>query len=138
MPQPRGSAVTSVGDRIERRIAPIVATVALVVLAMVWVRYWNGVSGGDPTVWRTPPDIWLTYYAAVQAVHGHFANIYAAQSALVAFPGIVVVLAPVAALTSALGLQVGINSVPFVAPTSWYVLGPYLMVCSSGRRRAPS
>lgn len=112
-------------------VAPLVASVALVALGLGWVLWWGAQNGNGSTVWATPPDLWSTYDAAVLAVHGHLAQVYSPATGLVTFPGIVVVLAPVAAVGSALHLEMGPNVAPYFAPTGWLLLGPYVLVLST-------
>ena len=64
-------------------------------------------------------------------VHGHFGAIYAANNAFYAFPGILVVLAPVAALTNALGMSADVfPNHGFAHPQAFLLLGPYEVLLS--------
>ena len=60
---------------------------------------------------------------------GDLGSVYAAGTGLVTFPGILLLLAPVAMLTGALGMT---ESFPYYLahPTAWLVLGPYEILIS--------
>ena len=74
--------------------------------------------------WVYPGDIWGTFRSAQFIGWGDLGGIYSASTALVTFPGILLLFAPVAMLCGALGLT---ESFPMVLPypTAWMVLGPY-------------
>ena len=97
---------------------------------------WYFLSWG-PTVqhvpyWISPGDIWLTYQLAGEVSHGHFAGMYAPFPGFLSFPGILVVLAPLAALTNGLGMTKDVAPSHFVAhPQAWLLLGPFVLLSSS-------
>jgi hypothetical protein len=93
-----------------------------VVLGMAYTLLWGPIVR-HTSVWITPSDFWATYRAAHYAGWGDFGGIYASHAGLVTFPGIVVVLAPCAMFTGALGL---LESYPLVVPhpTAWLICGP--------------
>ena len=98
--------------------------------AMAYFFSWGPTVQHVP-IWQTPGDLWDTYAAANAAVHGHFGAIYAPVNAFYAFPGILVVLAPVAALTSALGLSADVfPNHGFAHPQAFLLLGPYEVLLS--------
>jgi len=109
-------------SRLARRPWPIGCTALVLVAGLVtWfvipaVEHHRG--------WMTPGDIWGAYRSAHLVVWGDFGGIYAAGTHLVAFPGLLLLFAPLAALTGALGMS---ESYPFALPhpTAWLVLGPY-------------
>jgi hypothetical protein len=76
-----------------------------------------------------PWDIWGTYRSAHFIGWGDLGNVYGDDTGLVTFPGILVLLAPVAMLTGALGMT---ESFPFNVPhpSAWLVLGPYEILIS--------
>src|SRR5580658_8866105 len=116
-------------SRLRRRAWPLAVTIAFVVTGMAYSLFWAPVVRHHP-YWVTPGDLWATYRAAHWVGWGDLGGIYGAGTALVTFPGILLVLAPVAMLTGALGMS---ESFPkFLAhPTSWLVLGPYEMLLSA-------
>ncbi len=112
-----------------RRRWPLVATVCTVVAGMGYTLLFpdrvHGVS-----FWRTPGDIWSTLRGAHWVAWGGLGSVYGVGTGLVTFPGVLLLLAPVAALCSALGAS---ESFPFPVPhpTAWLVLGPVEIVVSS-------
>ncbi len=109
--------------RLSRRAWPAVFTaVSLVLGVAVWF-------GWEPLVehhsaWFTPIDIWGAYRSAHLVGWGDFGGIYSAGTNLVTFPAMVLLLAPLAMVTGALGMT---ESFPFTLPhpTAWLALGPY-------------
>jgi hypothetical protein len=95
-----------------------VATVVTLVLGMNYVITWDGLPRGPFNTWLAPSDLWGTYLASVHLVHGQLTPAYAA------YPGILLLFAPAAALGSALNLEVGPNFAAFAAPTGWILMGP--------------
>jgi hypothetical protein len=77
----------------------------------------------------TPGDIWGTFRSAHVVGWGNLGGIYASGTALVSFPGFVLLLAPVAMLTGAFHMT---EDFPFYPPhaSAWYVLGPFEMLVS--------
>lgn len=114
---------------LERRSIPAVVAVVGVVLGVAYSLFWGPVVRHS-SVWITPPDFWATYRAAHYVGWGDLGGVYAAHAGVVTFPGILLVLAPVAMLTGALGLYEGY---PFVLPhpTAWLVSGPIEMLLGS-------
>jgi hypothetical protein len=101
---------------------PLVATLAIVITGMVysfwWGRIWYHVNS-----WATPGDIWSTFRDAHWVGWGSEGALYDAKTSLVTFPGIAVLLTPIALLQGPLHLT---SSFPLylARPTEWYVLGP--------------
>ena len=96
---------------------------ALVVISMAYSFWW------DPLVhhtqaWVVPGDIWSTFRAAHWVGWGDLGGVYGNDTALVTFPGIAVVLAPVAMLSSHLRLSESLLPILINKPTSWLLLGP--------------
>ncbi len=120
-------AIRSV-SRLRRRAWPLAVTVAFVMIGMAFSLLWGPVVRHHP-YWVTPGDLWATYRAAHFVGWGDLGGVYGAGTALVTFPGILVVLAPVAMLTGALGFS---ESFPkFVLhPTAWLILGPASLLLS--------
>ena len=92
----------SMGDRIierlNRRGWPILASVIYVGLGLAYFFLWGSVVRHTPHLWITPGDLWTTYQASGEAAHGHFSAIYG--SGFLAFPGFLLVLAPLGAFTN--------------------------------------
>lgn len=82
--------------------------------------------------WLTPADLWSSYRTAHWVGWGAYGSLYSATGAYLTFPGLAVVLAPLAVLTRAVGLTEGFPlMIPH--PTAWLLLGPVEMVlgCTS-------
>jgi hypothetical protein len=116
----------SVVGRALRRSIPITVAATGVVLGLAYSFLWAPVVR-HTSVWITPSDFWATYRAAHYVGWGDLGGVYAAHAGVVTFPGILVLLAPVAMLTGALGLT---ESYPLVLshPTAWVVCGPIEMI----------
>ncbi|HXW34270.1 MAG TPA: hypothetical protein VEJ87_06800 [Acidimicrobiales bacterium] len=112
----------------KRRIFPIVATAVTLIAGMSYTLLNN--DAGRIDFWTIPGDIWSTFRSAQYVGWGNYAGIYSVGNGLVTFPGIVLLLTPVAMLSGALGLG---ESYPFSLPhpTSWLILGPYEILFSS-------
>lgn len=120
-----GRSSGALGTWARRRAAPLSATVATLVVGMDYVILWTGLPRGPFGIWLAPSDLWGTYLASVSLVHGHLTSVYAA------FPGMVVLMAPVAALGTALHLEVGPEFAAFAAPTGWLLVGPFELLVAS-------
>jgi hypothetical protein len=76
--------------------------------------------------WSTPADLWATFRAAHLVGWGGEGLLYGSGTGLVTFPGIAVLLAPVAMLSGVLHLS---ESFPLALahPTAWLLVGPVEM-----------
>ena len=156
---PPGRSIGSVSDTgpvgsgepwLVRRAAPILSTLGVLAAEFFSSMWWGPHIEGSKG-WATPGDLWRTVFTAQALVHLHFASLYTHQTALVTFPGALVVLAPVAALVGSLGLRLGppvtvisySAAWPFVATYSVFLSGTALVVAdvvaerlgASARRR---
>jgi hypothetical protein len=123
-PLPRGIAA-----RLHHRAWPLAMTVAFVVTGMVFSLLWARVVRHH-TYWVTPGDLWGSYRAAHFVGWGDLGGVYGSGTALVTFPGILLVLAPMAMLTGALGLTEAFpRFIPY--PTAWWGLGPLTLLMSA-------
>lgn len=116
-------------SRLRRRAWPLVVTVAFVVTGMAYSLFWAPVVRHHP-YWITPGDLWGTYRSAHFVGWGDLGGVYGAGTALVTFPGILLLLAPLAMLTGAFGLTEAFPR--FVLhPTAWLALGPATFLLSA-------
>jgi hypothetical protein len=124
----RGTRPTGNPSRLRRRAWPLAVSVALVAAGMAYSLFWAPVVRHHP-YWVDPGDLWSTYRAAHYVGWGDLGGVYGAGAGLVTFPGILLLLAPVAMLTGALHLS---ESFPkfLPHPTAWLVLGPYEILLS--------
>ena len=74
-------------------------------------------------VWSTPGDLWGTFRAAQYITWGGMSQIYNNPAAFQTFPGIAIILAPVAKIADVFHLA---SSFPVAVayPTAWWLLGP--------------
>jgi hypothetical protein len=112
-----------------RRLFPVLATVALIVIGMV------GTTVVGPHLigrvrWSLPDDLWGTLIAADRLVHLNLAGLYTQPTGLVTFPGAAVILAPVATLIDAAGLSLQHPGPQNPHPAVWLVAGPYMIAIS--------
>jgi len=122
----RRAAFVAVLGALRRRKWPAVLTVALVGTGMAYNLFWVPVVRHMP-LWALPGDIWGTYRSAHYIAWGALGSVYSGSTGLITFPGILLLLAPVAALTGHLGMTEAFPY-PVPHPTAWFVLGPYEMV----------
>jgi hypothetical protein len=81
---------------------PALVAVVFVCLGTAYFFRWGSVVRHHPYAWISPDDLWSTLGAAVAFTHGHFNGIYKAHSGFLAYPGILILLVPVAALSGSL------------------------------------
>ncbi len=115
------------GWLVARRYA-LAGMASVLITGMAFSFFWWPIHGHPG--WDVPGDIWATYRAAHFVGWGDLGGVYASGTALVTFPGITVVLAPVAMFTGALGLS---ESYPYMLPhpTAWLMLGPIELLLGS-------
>ena len=113
-----------------RRVWPIIVTMTLLAVSMAYSFWWDPVLH-HAQVWIVPGDIWSTFRAAHWVGWGALGGVYGSDTQLVTFPGIAVLLAPVAMVSGALGLSESIAPVFLTHPTSWLLLGPAITLLGS-------
>jgi hypothetical protein len=101
--------------------------IALLVGGMAYTFFWVPIVH-HLSAWNTPPDLWGTFRDAHFIIWDGEGRIYNANTDFVTFPGIAVLLAPLAEIQIAFHLT---ESYPvyLFKPTSWYFLGPVDMLC---------
>lgn len=85
----------------QRRRWPIIISALFVLLQLLFLFRWGSVVEHVPKLWLCGQDFWLSYLNSSQFVHGHFGAIYQANLQFIEFPGILVALAPLGALSGA-------------------------------------
>jgi hypothetical protein len=108
-------------------IWPVSGMVALLVGGMAYSFFWLTVVH-HVSAWSTPPDLWGTFRDAHFIIWDGEGQVYNANTAFVTFPGIAVLLSPLAEIQQAFHLT---ESYPvyLLKPSAWYVLGPVDMLC---------
>jgi len=112
-----------------RRLFPILATAALILIGMVGTTVVGPHLVGRVR-WSLPDDLWGTLIAADRLVHLNLAGLYTQPTGLVTFPGAAVILAPVATLIDAAGLSLQHPGPQNPHPAVWLVAGPYMIAIS--------
>jgi hypothetical protein len=110
-------------ERLLRRLFPLVASAGLIVVGMITTTW--GPSLINRSEWALPYDYWGTLVAATRLAHGQLGGIYAQPTGLVSLPGTAVILVPVAAVASLLGLSLHLPGITNPHPALWLLAGPY-------------
>ncbi len=129
---PQGGFRATFTRLVRRRRCGLAASALFVAAGMAYFFLWYPALHHAP-LWNTPGDIWLTFQVAGRVVHGHLGTIYVRYpDNFLTFPGIVFLLAPVAALTSGAHLVADVAPNHLVArPGAWLVLAPYMLILST-------
>lgn len=108
----------------QRRVWVAGTTLALLVSGMAFSLWWAPVVRHH-SYWLTPGDLWDSFRNAHWVATGGLSFVYGAGTGLVTLPGLAVLLAPVAAISSALGLSESVPAVALLKPQAWLLLGPF-------------
>ena len=101
VPQRRESDLDRFKKRVARRAWPLGVSIAFVVIGLAYVFLWGSIGQDTSSLWISPQDLWITYFAASQVAHGHVGAVYQSSVSFVEFPGILIALAPLGALSGA-------------------------------------
>ena len=96
-------------ERLGRRIWPTLVSVVYCALGLAYFFRWGPLVRHIPSQWITPGDLLTTYGAAIAFAHGHFSAIYQSGAGFLAYPGILIVLAPFTAISAGSFVQIGLN-----------------------------
>jgi hypothetical protein len=123
---PRGlpGAKATISGRLTRRLFPLVASAGLIVVGMLTTT-WGPDRILHATEWALPYDYWGTLVAATRLAHGQVGGLYTQPTGLVSLPGTAIILVPVAAVISGLGLSLHIPGPGNLHPAVWLIAGPY-------------
>jgi hypothetical protein len=126
----RKGLVGSWVDRLGRRKWAVVATLAVVVTGMAYMLEWGPVVLHSP-IWMNGADLWGIFRGAHFVGWGYLGGVYTPSNSVLAFPGMEVLLAPVAMLSSSLHLTE--SYVPYLVPrpTAALVLQPFELLLAS-------
>ena len=114
---------TTPGNRLGRRVFPLVATIGLLIVG-VYTTTW-GPSMMGRTEWVLPYDLWGTLVAATRLAHFDIGGLYTSPTGLVSLPGAAVILVPIAAVIDAAGLSLHNPGPANPHPAVWLVAAPY-------------
>ena len=117
-------------EHLKRRRWPLVVMLTFVIVSMAYSLWWNQVVH-HVQVWVIPGDIWSTFRAAHWVGWGDIGGIYGSDTQLLTFPGIAVLLAPVAMVSGALALGESHAPIFNSQPSSWLLLGPVILLLGS-------
>jgi hypothetical protein len=89
----------------DRRLWPLLVTIAFLVLGLAFTFWWGSVVQHQPHLWLVPADLQSSYVSATQLAFGHLGSIWEpggqhGAGAQNTFPGLVFVLAPLGALAT--------------------------------------
>jgi hypothetical protein len=114
----------------ERRAAPTIVTVAMVVAVMGYSLLFHPLFHVGNIAVLAPSDLWSLAQSSFALLHGNFAHIYVRNSALTSPPAFELVLAPLIGLGEATGLSPHLHAAG--RPLSmWFVLGPAALLFAS-------
>jgi len=116
--------------RLRNRKWPLLAMVAYLAVGMTFSFTWQHLVYSSNS-WSIPGDIWSTWRAAHWVGWGSLGGVYGSDTQLVTFPGIAVILAPLAMISDHLSLSESIDPIFVATPSSWYLLGPAIMLLGS-------
>lgn len=105
-----------------RHAWPLTASFAILITAMASSLWWYPLMHHG-SGWVVPSDIWNTYRAAQYVGWGFEGEIYKSQTFFDSFPGIAVLLAPIAKFAGAFHLSANFRF-GVTRPTTWLILGP--------------
>ncbi len=110
-------------DRIRRRRWPLVMTAVVVATGMAFFFFFDLVVH-HAHVWATSGDLWGIYRGAHYVGWGELSGVYSGGVGIIAFPGIEVLLAPVAMLTGHFNMSESYGPFTVFHPTAALVLVP--------------
>lgn len=109
-------------------------TVLVAGIGMAYSISWPAVVRHHGFYWLTPPDFWSTVRSAHFVGWGGLPYVYNRHSGpgLITLPGFEILLAPLAMLSSALGLSESAPTILLPKPEAWLLLGPFCMLLAGG------
>lgn len=117
-------------EHLRRRRWTLMVMLTFTIVSMVYSLWWDPIVHHSQ-VWMIPGDIWSTFRAAHWVGWGDIGGIYGSDTQLLTFPGIAVLLAPVAMVSSTLALGESHAPIFNSEPSSWLLLGPVILLLGS-------
>jgi hypothetical protein len=96
-------------ERLDRRIWSISVSAVYCGLGLAYFFRWGSLVRHVPSQWIAPGDLLSTYAAAIAFSHGHFSAIYQSGGGFLAYPGVLIALAPFTAISTGSFVQIGLN-----------------------------
>lgn len=115
---------------LRRRAVPCALAAVVVALGLLFTFLWDPVVHHSPT-WVDQSDLWGVFRGAHYVVWGDLGGVYNPETGIVSFPGMAVLLAPVAFLCDWLHLTSSVWVWALPRPTAELVLMPVEMVLAS-------
>ena len=115
---------------LDRRSAPVVGTMAMLVVVMAYSVLGHDVVHVDGNGLLAPGDLWSLAVSSNALLHADFAHVYVHDGALTSPPAFEIALLPVVALGHILGLSPHLR-VPGMPLSMWFVLGPAAVLMAS-------
>jgi len=103
----------------------------MVVAAVAYTLFWANIVHHVTDAWTYPGDIWLTVRTSQWIDWGALSYVYSSHSGLVTLPGFPLLLSPVIAICSRLGLSEASPGIFIPKPTAYLVILPYCVLVSS-------
>ncbi len=115
---------------LRRRAVAIAVAVGVVTAGILYFFCFDPVIRHGAT-WTDPSDLWGTFRAAHYVGWGFLGGIYSPETGMVTFPGIAVLLAPVALVADVFHLSAPIGALRLAHPTAALVLVPTVLLLAS-------
>jgi hypothetical protein len=115
-------------SRLGRLLLPAGLTAVIIATGMAYTLWWPAVVRHQAWYWATPGDFWNTFRNAHFVGWGYLSDVYRNGAPLVTLPAYAVLLAPIAALSSALGLWESSPLLLMPKPTAWLLAGPFSLL----------
>jgi hypothetical protein len=127
---PPPSARRRVTIVLRHRAVPLCVAVAMLVVGMTFEFLWGPVvfhmSG-----WFNQGDMWGMFRAAHFVGWGYLGGVYSPENTVVTYPGMAILLAPVAMLSGALHLSESFPPMVVAHPTAVFLVLPYEIILAS-------
>jgi hypothetical protein len=120
----------SIRDRIARHKWPSFLAIAMVVIGVAFMFEWNLLIHHSNS-WNVGGDLWNTFRAAHYVGWGFPGGIYDPTNGIITFPGMAVLLAPVAMLSGELHLTESFQPYTLQHPTAALLIVPITMVLAA-------
>jgi hypothetical protein len=114
-----------------RLLLPALLGALVIATGMAYTLWWPAVVQHKPFYWATPGDFWSTWRQGHFVAWGFISDIYRTGSPLVTLPGYAILLAPITALSSALGLAESAPAIFLLKPQAWLLAGPFVLLTAA-------
>ncbi len=119
----------AVGEVLRRRAVPIIMSFVVLVTGLLFEFFWLPIH--HIQAWFNQADMWGMFRAAHYVGWGFLGGVYTPGTGLLTFPGMPILLAPVAMLSGALHLTESTNPITLAHPTAVLLLLPVELLLGS-------